>query len=51
MNTHKAHFLFLPVTSSGYGVKVGMAVKVIGERPWKTEKADRLNKTVNFYNL
>jgi len=28
MNTHKAHFQFLPVTSSGCEVKVRIAAKV-----------------------
>lgn len=51
MNTHKAHFQFLPVTSSGCEVKVSISAKAAAECPWKTEMAATLNKTVDFYNL
>lgn len=51
MNTHKAHFQFLPVTSSGCEVKVSISAKAAEECPWKTETAATLNQTVDFYNL
>lgn len=48
MNTHKAHFQFLPVTSSGSEIRVRIAAEVIEDCPWQTEKADTLNKTLDF---
>lgn len=51
MNTHKAHFPFLPVTSSGCEAKVRTAAKLTEECPSKPEMAATSNKTVDFYDL
>lgn len=50
MNKHKAHFQFLPITSSCCEVKGRIAAEVIEECPRKTEKAGPsiLNKTLDF---
>lgn len=51
MNTHKAHFPFLPVPSSGCEARVRPAAKLTEECLSETEMAATSNKTVDFDDL